>query len=134
MSSERDEDPMELDNVPTELNDDADQDDFEHFEDDASEVDGDIEGSDSDSDDSIQKDDAEEELERLVFGDTAAFKEDIKTWKADRKAEVTPTDQSLTAIDDGEVGRLHWFCRSTEYLLRWSFCSSFSWTLARIKH
>lgn len=134
MSSERDEYPMELDNAAPKLSDDADQDDFERFEDDISEVGDDIEGSDEDSDGSVQKDDAEEELERLVFGDTAAFKEDIKTWKADHKEEVAPTDQSLTAIGDDEVGHFHWFCRSTEYLLKWSFYSSFSWTLARINH
>jgi len=105
MSSQRDDDDsMELDHAPVELSDDGDQDDFEHFDDDYEiEVDDGIPESEDDSDGSVQKDDTEEELERLVFGDTAGFKQDIKTWKASGEEEVAATDRSLAAIGNDEV-------------------------------
>ena len=96
---------MELDDIPPKLSDDGEEDDFERFDDDEAEIHDEprFDDGDSDSDLSMKKDDTEEELERLVFGDTAGFKQDIKTWKSTREKEGAPQDQSLTAIDDGEV-------------------------------
>ena len=102
MSSEMDDDTKEVDDARSEPGEDGNQDDFERFDEDEA---GDDEALDSedDSDGSVQKDDTEEELERLVFGDTAGFKQDIKTWKTSEKDEDAIPDHSLTAIDDGEV-------------------------------
>lgn len=77
--------------------------------DDSSEHDEVEEGSDVEFelDAEPEKSEGEEELERLVFGDTAGFKENLKS-SALAKAESEDSDDGITGLeglDDADVGQ-----------------------------
>jgi len=66
----------------------------------------------SDPDSEIAKDDTEIELEKLVFGDSAGFRSQLKTFQADpagRGGHALPDrdgdgeEEALAAVDDADV-------------------------------
>ncbi len=54
----------------------------------------------------IQKDDTEQELERLVFGDRAGFKDSLAKFSAEQTVAIPETDENtgLEGLDDADVG------------------------------
>lgn len=72
-------------------------------EDEDEEMDDEIDGEDEESD----KDDGEIELERLVFGDSAGFREGLKASALARRDEVEDDEQTtgLDGLDDADVGQ-----------------------------
>lgn len=58
-----------------------------------------------------EKDETEQELERLVFGDSAAFRDGLKDFALDEQAseeedeEETAPQTGLAGLDDADVGR-----------------------------
>lgn len=55
----------------------------------------------------LEKDEAEEELERLVFGDSEGFREGLRDFKLDDEAEEDGDDSDgsgLEGMDDADVG------------------------------
>lgn len=71
----------------------------------------------SDSDSEIVKDDTELELEKLVFGDSAGFRSQLRTFNADssgRSGHALPDqdgdgaekEETLAAVDDADVSAL----------------------------
>lgn len=59
-----------------------------------------------------QKDETEEELERLVFGDSAGFREGLRDVSSDEAEEIEDEDQDqdgttgLEGLDDAQVGQI----------------------------
>lgn len=57
-----------------------------------------------------EQDDTEEELEQLVFGDSAGFRRGLKALAKERDAEVEEDAQAITGLEgleDADVGRAH---------------------------
>jgi U3 small nucleolar RNA-associated protein 18 len=78
---------------------------------DLDEADGESEVSedvDVQMDDEEEKDDSEEELERLVFGDSAGFSKGLSAYAAEQDRERDLEEQQATGLeglDDAEVGQ-----------------------------
>jgi len=56
-----------------------------------------------------EKDDTEAELERLVFGDSAAFREGLKDFALEQQEADEEDEQpsGLEGLDDADVGQAH---------------------------
>jgi U3 small nucleolar RNA-associated protein 18 len=61
----------------------------------------------SDAEGEMEKDETEEELEHLVFGDSAGFRERLKSFPQDDAAGVEDEQDmtGLEGLDDAEVGQ-----------------------------
>ena len=80
----------------------------------------------NDSEEDDEKDSTEEELEKLVFGDTNAFKKNIKQYSAqdtgdtvlvedDTGASTTKIENDLGLADDADVGLLDLYLSNSTY-------------------
>ena len=85
---------------PREDEEEPDVADVEEDEYDNSEVESDVESE-------AEKDETEEELERLVFGDSAGFRERLKSFPREDAAgsEYGQDITCLEGLDDAEVGQ-----------------------------
>lgn len=101
--------PLEYGNVS------GNEEDFESFDEEDEEESAESEGSIDDdmSEDSMEKSDTEQELEGLVFGDTAGFRQNIKAWRADQSEEQRQQDSAISGVDDSDVwsSSTSCFCR-----------------------
>lgn len=86
---------MDIDSRSSDSGDIPEEDAFEAFDD--------MEEGSEDSERSMEKDDTEEELEKLVFGDTAGFRQEIKTWKSTGEDLVVQDEDALDNVNDSEV-------------------------------
>lgn len=89
---------MDVDSQSSHSGDIQNEDDFEAFDE--------AEERSEDSDRSLEKDDTEEELEKLVFGDTAGFRQELKTWRSTGEDVVAQDEDALDAVNDSDVCRI----------------------------
>lgn len=84
----------------------------------------------------LEKDDAEEELERLVFGDGEGFRDGLRDFKldddeADEDGDESGSQGGLEGMDDADVCSLAWIAIASDERLTSCSCSFPTWHLQR---
>lgn len=80
----------------------------------------------------LEKDHAEEELERLVFGDGEGFRDGLRDFKldddeADEDGDESGSQGGLEGMDDADVCSLGWSATGSDERLTFCSCSFQTW-------